>query len=144
MELDRGRSRFPVRRHWREAYIAATQQFHIGKSAAAEDAAAAIVPEIIVSNQDGPANIVLDGANLYWINIGGRPTPDTDADSTLVRLAVPVPGQDGSADGGATDAGPANPLSLLASCPWGSQSIAVDDTSVYYLDSYGGVRKVAK
>lgn len=123
----------------------ATQQVHAGKiGRVAKNATAAATLEIVASNQDGPANVVRDGANLYWINFGAEPTGDTKIDSTLMRLALPAAGQDDAADGGAAGSGPASPLSQLAECAWGSQSIAVDDTSVYYLDSYGGVRKVAK
>jgi hypothetical protein len=127
------------------SYVAATAQFHVGKiGRVPKHAAAATVPEILASNQHGPANLVRDGDSLYWIDSGGGPTPETQTDSTLMRLAVPAAGHDAAVDGGAADGGGAGPLSLLAACRWGSQSIAVDESSVYYLDWHGGIRKVAK
>jgi hypothetical protein len=118
------------------SYDATTQQIHLGKIARVpKNADAAVIPEIVATDQLGPKQIVVDGANLYWINSGGGTSAGSLGTSTVMRAVKPAAGQDG---------GSASALALLAECDPYSQELAVDDTSVYYLDWHGNLRKLAK
>ena len=113
-----------------------THDIHIGKIARVpKNATGPVEPTIIATDQVDPKQIVLDGGNVYWINFGEQ-MPDTSTiDSTIMRLAVPPAAQDAGS--------PASPT-VVGDCQWGSQSLAVDDTGIYYIDWQGSVRVLDK
>ncbi len=125
-------------------------------------------PSVLASNQTFPATITLDANNVYWLNVAGSPAVVRCAKGGCGNAPTPLATSLTQPGGLVVDpnslfvsvaSGAGNQMGQILVCPVGgcnntysvlahdasrTTAIAADVTAIYWIDTAGGIWRVAK